>query len=236
MPLSLEAGYANQRAALAGNACYGGAWKLGGTTEMTRAVFGVTRPYFGVLHASEIAIDPIVMPALPLIELKAEAELCLRLGPKVDSLADQDWHILDNVDPITLFDAWCWGLEFPASPITNLADCGVAALVADRCAAGALALTQMRPLTGDWPRDKLIIRQGNKDLATGDISALLDPPDVIGHMFLQEAVANGFDPRAGEWVATGGLTPCVQLTEGRGAQLVAGEAVVMDLMIRRFPA
>lgn len=234
-PESLTAGYAGLQTVLSGQTGYGSAWKLGGTTATTRAVFGVDCPYFGVLHDSEVLVTPKVGPHLPLIELKAEAEMCLRLGPAVDMLAQTGWKALDDIAPSALFDAWCWGLEFPSSPIDNLVDCGAAALVADRCAAGALVLGPLQHSTGHWPNDTLVIRQDGEDMATGNLGSLLDAPEVSLHMFLQEAVHHRFHPRSGQWVASGGLTPCVPLREGAQVQLIAGHSVVLVMVLQRTP-
>jgi 2-keto-4-pentenoate hydratase len=236
IPKTLTDAYTSVRELVSGDPAFGSAWKLGGTTATTRATFGVALPYFGILHASEVMEAPSVAPGLPLIELKAEAEIALRLSNIIDHLTDIS--VLENTEPWSLFDAWCWSLELPSSPIRNLVECGVTALIADRCAAGALVLGAPRSrsiVEAGWDTKVLRLVEDGREIASGGISALIDPPELAAKSFLEQALIHGFKPRSGQWVATGGLTPCVNLKEGAWVSVFHGEEKVMAFEVRRWP-
>jgi 2-keto-4-pentenoate hydratase len=197
---------------------FGAAWKLGGTTEFTRRLFAVDDVYFGALHQAEIAPPGGTVPPHPLAELKGEVEVALRIAQ--DTLS---------------FDAWCIALEMPASPITNLAEVGVKALIADRCAAGCLVLAPARPLAdlGTEPDFPVWVEHAGKTLCEGHTKNLLLSPVAAAQRFLELARAHGFVVRPGQWVSTGGLTPCVPFEAGRQLKIFADGVLALELTPRR---
>lgn len=195
---------------------YGAAWKLGGTTAATQRIFKVNKLYFGPLHEREVAVLPSAAPAFQTYELKGEAEIALRIASTAADFLRADRKNIDEAPLSMLFDAWCAALELPSSPIENLADIGVTALIADRCAAGFLALGRAHPVDDftNWAGSVLRVKQDGQTIATGGSSALLSPPDICARSFIIEALAQGFSPRPGQWISTGGATPCVNFTAG----------------------
>lgn len=174
-----------------------GAWKLGGTNAGSRAAFKVDRLYYGAIAADEILDQPVAAPGVGLAELKGEAEIALRIA------ADgQGW------------DAWAVALEMPASPIEDLVRLGVRALVADRCAAGALILGPVQQ--GPLPDSRSYLTQtvGGHEQARGRINDLTAPPAELFDEFLALARGHGAPLAPGQWVATGGVTPCICYAEG----------------------
>jgi 2-keto-4-pentenoate hydratase len=173
-------------------------WKLGGSNHATRAAFDVHQPYFGPLHVSELMQTPRAAPGRPLCELQGEVEIALRINPDGDG-----------------YDAWCVALEMPASALTNLPAAGVAALVADRCGAGALLLGPLReaPLP-DLSVARFRLCRGDATLSEAGIDALSGAPAALLGEFVDLARGLGFAPEPGDWVATGGITACCALAAG----------------------
>nr|WP_321454980.1 hypothetical protein [uncultured Cohaesibacter sp.] len=215
---------------------FGAAWKLGGTTPTTRAAFSVEKLYFGPLHKSEVLTAPTKAPGFKLFELKGEAEIGLRIAEKAQSLLQKkDKQAILNCPLEELFDAWCVTLELPSSPITNLSACGVNALIADRCAPGAIVLSQAKPISNDvlqaWQTSSLKIVMNGQAIANGDVAVLVDTPQDCARKFIVEALENGFAPAAGQWISTGGITPCVPLELGAKVQVHLNELVVIEFEV-----
>lgn len=172
------------------------AWKLGGTTHSTKALFNVDQLYFGPLYAQEIyghgdRVD------LTLAESKVEIELAARINASVDGA-----------------DSWCLCAELPSSPIADMPSAGASALVSDRCAAGALVLGPQADTSyanGLASADAIELRVNGTCVASGSLSALTTLPHAIVRDFLHLAPQHGFHPQPGQWIATGGLTPCVEV-------------------------
>lgn len=173
-------------------------WKLGGTNHGSRRAFNVTTPYYGALEAGEIMAQPPAAPGFALHEWKGEVEYALRIA------ADGQGY-----------DAWCAALEMPSSPIENLLECGVNALVADRCAAGALVLGAVHP--GPLPTLEgrvLRLEQDGTCLDAATAGNLTGHPARILADFIALARSHGVAPKPGDWVATGGVTACCPLRQG----------------------
>lgn len=214
-PGSLESAYAAIRRLTARSPADWRGWKLGGSNHATQVAFGVEDPYFGPLHRSEILRTPRRAPGLPLCELKGEVEIALRIGP------DGRRH-----------DAWAVALEMPASAVANLPRAGVAALVADRCGAGALVLGPIHQgALPDCGAVRFGLYRGATCLSEAGIEALIDAPERLLAGFVDAARALGFAPRPGDWVATGGITACCGFTEGERILVRADDDPVLDLVV-----
>ncbi len=184
------------------------AWKLGGTNQHTQNLFKVDEAYFGPLFSNEIFfIDKFKgnLPDLPF--LKGEAELALRL-----SEFGAEHLNSESQDASLIFDAWSVAVEFPYSVFSDLPDAGVAALVVDRCAAGALVLG---PVQNGLPSKEFTIAidvNGQQRSSGGQDDMLLHPTDAALE-FRRLAFEHDFYLRAGQWISTGGLTSCLRLTK-----------------------
>lgn len=198
VPASLELAYAAVNAQVLAEPHRWAGWKLGGTNHGSRKAFGVSAAYYGAIERTEIFAQPEQAPGFPMAELKGEAEIALRLS------ADERGY-----------DAWCVALEMPSSPVANLLEAGVAALVADRCAAGALILGQMHDgALPDLSAARLGFTADDAQLDNAGLDNLTDTPEAILQEFLALARSHGMTPKPGDWVATGGITACCPLREG----------------------
>jgi 2-keto-4-pentenoate hydratase len=228
LPSSLSAAYrlAAEAVGLAGRPV--AAWKLGGATASTRQTFGTRDVYFGPLTDDEIwsAESGDALPVLPIFQ--AEAEIALRLGRDL-SLKDGHDRLSEDV-----FDAWAPALECPYSCVENLPQAGLAALVMDRCAAGALIVGEPgRDLASPRMQEALTIEVEGRTVAEGDLSTLLMSPFDAALRFATVALKQGFTLAAGQWISTGGLSPCVRLPHDRIVQLKLGGASVLRVRASR---
>jgi 2-keto-4-pentenoate hydratase len=207
------------------------AWKLGATTAGTRRIFATEEFYFGALFADEVwsAGGDTAPPAPP--QLQGEAEIAVRLA--VDIAAEDSATALDS-GAEALFDAWTPAIEAPYSAIENIAESGLRALLLDRCAAGGLYLGIPRPDIFDSAIGKTIeILADGVSIGRGAAgTSLLMPPLEAALGFLRVAAAQGVSVRRGQWISTGGITPCVPLPFGRPIQLVFGGETVFDLVVQ----
>lgn len=225
-PLDLDEAYRAGLAALDGEPP--AAFKLGGTNARTRAAFNVVRPYFGALRHGELAasgdrLDPGAFIA-PVVE------------PEIVIAFDRDWApAIEPRDHAELRAGLGWvslGLEVPDTPLCHPPDDGIAALLADRCAAGALVI-------GDHLDPDVLdqLEAGEAEMSVDGQSASRTVPDcrLIGGVL--DAVRDvlcvfgvlGVTLPAGTPIATGGLAPAIPLTPGSRISVeLAGHAVEFD--------
>jgi len=190
-------------------------WKLGGTNHASRQAFDVSELYYGALSGAEILTSPDRAPNLPLADLRGEVELALRIG------ADGQGH-----------DAWCVALEMPSSPITDMLGLGVRALVADRCAAGALLLGPLQ--TGPLPDAcALVLEQDGVVLDRAGLENLIAPPAQLLTDFLTMGRAHNLPLAPGQWVATGGITACCDLREGGRVRVLCDDSPALEFTATR---
>lgn len=222
LPADLASAYAELARLTAAEPARWGAWKLGGTNPGSRAAFRVDRLYYGAIAQDEILHAPsqgrLAVPGLALAELKGEAEIALRI-----SADGRGW------------DAWCVALEMPASPIVGLVDLGVVALVADRCAAGSLVLGPLQE--GPLPGPQARLRQDIDGTPTGEgtVALLTAPLADLLIEFLEMAREHGAPVAPGQWVATGGITPCLPYRPGQHLRICLDEVPALDLTIASEP-
>ena len=214
LPASLDAAYAALAVAQATDPGHWGGWKLGGSNHASRAAFGVDRPYYGALARDEIMLQPDVAPGRPLAELKGEVEVALRLDASC-----------------TGYDGWCVALEMPASALTDLVGLGVVALVADRCAAGALVLGPLQ--TGPVPGTDARFGQRINGTPRGEhgYETLVGTPPAILMEFLAMARGHGAPLAPGQWVATGGIGPCLAYAPGDRVEVTLDGQVLIDITV-----
>lgn len=209
------------------------AWKLGATTAGTRATFNTETIYFGALHPDEVWVAGQCQAHVPPPVFRAEAEIAFRLAR--DIAPDEAADLASNAAPEALFDAWTPALEAPYSCIVNIPEAGLAGLLADRCAAGALFLGAPRGNVLDPAilGEIAILIAGEVAAAASAPTALLMSPIEAARGFLVEAGRQGASLTCGQWISTGGITPCIDLPgDGRTIGLTfAGELVfTLDLV------
>ena len=186
------------------------AWKLGGTTEATRKLFKTGSVYYGGLNLPRV-FSPKKGLSLPK-NIKApagEAEVCFRLSEKIRNLSNLDVDTL----PISDFVASVApSIELPWSPFP-LPDSGLKVLVADHCAAGALVIGEEQTLSMlDINSGAVTIKCSKAQLlAEGDMANVIGGPVTALRDFLKLAQQHKLELQPGQWVATGGCTPCVAL-------------------------
>ncbi|MEM6603041.1 MAG: hypothetical protein AAF621_03235 [Pseudomonadota bacterium] len=209
---------------------FGSYWKLGGTTFLTQKIFNVSTPYFGPLHPKEVFIGCNDNISMNLIEYKAEAEIALKLSDNITISSEA----IDNYTDTELFDQAALCLEMPSSPIHDIPKKGVATLVSDRCAAGALVIAppiSYKRYLAEPFIDQIFIRQDKQIISKGSIDNLVMKPELCVRSFLKIALENNITPKAGSWIATGGLTECIPLDLDKKVQLYYNNQCYLDFSI-----
>ncbi|MBY0394548.1 MAG: hypothetical protein K2Q27_14935 [Novosphingobium sp.] len=209
------------------------AWKLGATTAGTRTTFVTETIYFGALHGEEVWVAGQSPAHMPPPVFRAEAEIAFRLA--LDIAAADAVDVAASAPSAALFDAWTPALEAPYSCIVNIPEAGLTALLSDRCAAGALFLGPPRDNIRDSAIDSeiAILIDGVVAAAATAPKALLMSPIEAARGFIIEAGRQGVSLARGQWISTGGITPCIDLpSDGTPIGLsFAGEAVfTLDLV------
>lgn len=196
-----------------------GAWKLGATTAETKAAFLTDEIYFGAVLESEIffgaAMDQPTQGAIRLPRYRGEAEVALRIARHLT--ADEAVHLTGVAG---LFNAYAPALECPWSVISDLPDAGLTALLMDRCASGALFLAAPRSL-GELAYTGLFeVKVNGRKLAEGRAqTALLMHPQDAAFRAVQLIGASGHGLKAGQWISTGGITPCTEFPHDAAIEL-----------------
>ena len=227
VPETLDAAYGLMKEELVSWKGLPAAWKLGGTSHTTSRLYSVIVPYFGMLKDTEVWHSPCTPQLKDRQHTSVELECALRLGPSLSSILHEGEAALMNCPPELLFDQWAWGLEMPFSPLVNLSELGLPALVADRCAAGGLVLGEPHAFLSDsvelWkqPAVKLVI--DGESRAEGRLEALTASPDICVRRFLVEALRYDFIPMPGQWVASGGITPCFSVGAVKQVDVLWGD-------------
>lgn len=199
------------------------AWKLGGTNKKTQDAFKVSEAYYGPIFESEFSSVKNLGKLPDLSLLKGEAELALRL-----TSFGADKRNSDNTKSGFMFDQWAVAIEFPYSVFSDLPSAGVAALVVDRCAAGALILG---PSQQGLPPDEfcVTIDLDGKLESSGNQDAMLLHPIDAALEFRELAFEHGFKLNAGQWISTGGLTSCLRFTKENKLTLKFNDKVIFTL-------
>ena len=229
LPSNAAAAYrvAFELAALQG--CSIGAWKLGATTEGTRAAFATEEIYFGAILDNEIfsgtVLDLTRQGAIRLPRYCGEAEIALRIA--CDLSADEAAHLTDTAG---LFDAYAPAVECPWSVVSDLPDAGLTALLMDRCASGALFLAAPRSLDEKINTGTLAVKVDGREVAVGRAeTALLMLPRDAALRAVQIIGATGHGLAAGQWISTGGITPCTEFSHDAAVDLIFDGALVLTI-------
>lgn len=189
------------------------AWKLGGTTLSTQKKFFVTRPFWGPLFPDQIFYEPKTLMLPNKDWMCAEAEISLRLDEGFSCKKVRQAN--SSTDINDFFDAWAICVELPYTHILNIVDFDLPVLISDWCASGSLVLGEHHPIETLEPTltdaPELYLKTYGDDRIEADFTNLCGTPQECAARFLYEAVKTGFEPKPGDWIATGGLTTCVKM-------------------------
>lgn len=210
-PESLEDAYKVQKKVTKTLNWHVGGWKLGGTNQVTRDMFSCHNAYYGPLDNSKIIYSENqnsfewMLPAT----LRGEAEISFRLSSKVNML-----RRLNSLDEVFGYvDAIAPSLECPYCSIPSVQSSGLATLIADLCGSGYLILGKVVPIDPVvLMRNQIIeISQLGNYTEIGNTGSIIGLPVQALFEFLNLAFEHKLDIRAGQWIATGGCTSCVEL-------------------------
>tara|TARA_B100001093_G_scaffold495319_1_gene539679 strand:+ start:1255 stop:2031 length:777 start_codon:yes stop_codon:yes gene_type:complete len=207
-------------------------WKLGGTNYVTQDKFNTNQLYFGPMHSKEIFINPREAPKYKMFELKGELEIAFRISDKAINFNEK--KSLKGIKLSELFDYWCIAYELPSSPILNLDQLGLKALILDRCASGAIVLSPMMTYyeNMDWGNVKLTLKVNHKKIANANIDSLIKRPDEIAREFIELSTGLGFKLKEKQWISTGGLTECMNLMENDLVSIFFDENKVIEFIVK----
>lgn len=189
------------------------AWKLGGTTQPVRDIFGITVPFYGPIGGHELFEngDPVALPPLP--DPVAEPEIAIRLSRDVEPRRSQR----SDAEILTYIDALAPALDIAAVALQNPAEEGVLSLIADRAGAGLI-------LVGNWHHADRLERLRNQSVrlllngserSSGSEAALIG--GVLGALrdFFAEAAREERTLIEGDIIATGGLAPAMPIGKSK---------------------
>ena len=179
------------------------AWKLGGSNLLTRDIFGVSELFFGFLCQSQVFC--CTQRFNDQIELdECEVEIC------VDVPENYKHSKIYLAEEIRSWNARI-GLEFPKTQITDLPTKGVAHLIADNCASGALLIaTKIIRLDIELFLNVMI-----DGVEISKKIGLIASVEEIVEQFLSINRQRGFTIEPGQIIATGGITNLITLKRGQ---------------------
>lgn len=214
-PSSLEEAYRIQKKFCDTSPKSISAWKLGGSTQLTRTLFKTKAVYYGpIVNASvfsykdKINLDPKIETT------KGELELSFRLSKNVENLNEK---IITDETVQSFVTSMLPSVELPWSPY-NLPQSGLKVLVADNCASGALVLGDEVPLEKEVkvPNSLAVSLKDEKTVLTeGNLEWVLGGPLEALKQFLLLAQKHSLDLKEGQLVATGGASPCVEVPKNK---------------------
>ena len=204
--LSLDDAYCVQKEGLKSRSDIS-AWKLGGSTDLTRKLFKTESVYYGaieskfVFNASDVVLPKFIEHPV------GELEITFKLSREVENLAQFDLRS----EPIdTFIESVLPSIEMPWSQFP-LPEAGLNVLVADSCAAGLLILGEEYSWNGDTAIQLPCQLNGNECLVEGNVNNIVMTPSGALREFLLLAKQHQLSLRQGQYVATGGCTACVPL-------------------------
>jgi 2-keto-4-pentenoate hydratase len=208
IPNSVEEGYAIQRL-LINSMNDVVAWKLGGTSKTTRKIFNTSGVYYGPIFKGHLFKSGSEIPISLLGSPKGEAEISFRLSDNISKITKY------KEDPWMLVDAIAPSVELPASVVEDLPKYGLPTLVADGCSYGALVIgakqTVSKNLINSINSLSINIYNSESQLCQGDTKNIITTPIGALYEFVKLALKNNINLKPGQWVATGGCTPCILL-------------------------
>ncbi|MDA9981750.1 hypothetical protein N9H39_03235 [Gammaproteobacteria bacterium] len=190
-------------------------WKLGGTTSLTQAMFDTNATYYGPIYQASIyeSKNPIELPDW-MNNPRGEAEVCFELSDKVKGLSDTT---MDEIDISEFIVNIMPSIELPWS-VFPLPAAGLNVLIADQCGTGALVFGDRLPYSSThFPSlsGEVMISSTSGLLTEGSIEDILAGPLTALADFLRLAQQHQLQIKSGDFVATGGCTPCIELPLNR---------------------
>jgi 2-keto-4-pentenoate hydratase len=210
VPDSLVEAYSVQERVVGKLGWHVGGWKLGGTNHGTREKFECKNAYYGPIEEEKIVYSESRnsfewhLPG----SFRGEAEISFRLSSKVDQLRE-----LSSLEDVFAYvDALAPSLECPYCTIDDVQSLGLAALIADLCGSGYLVLGKVIPVSQViLGRHQVVeIEQLEKKSGVGNTLNIIGSPLQALYEFLNLAFEHKLELREGQWVATGGCTPCIE--------------------------
>lgn len=185
-----------------------GGWKLGGTNQSTMEKFGCRNAYYGPIDCDHVIYsenEDFFEWNLP-GPIRAEAELSFRLSKKFDF-----FDKLNSIEDVLEYvDVYAPSLEFPYCIIPDLDKAGLEGLVADLCGSGYLVIGQAIPIELYNLMCNQTIRIKQRDsVSKGNTSNIIMSPIQALFQFFNLAKQHRLSLNAGQWIATGGCTSCV---------------------------
>lgn len=168
------------------------AWKLGGSTFSSRSELQSLTSLFGPLLESQVTTDYTNAPV--------GSAQCLEVEIAMRFTNESGFE-------------WCWAIDLPSKVEFLPGQTRWPALVEAYCGAGHLLLIDKSSKSGAFnlPSEASIqIGSQNYEL---DFSRMINPPLETFEEFHAVARDVGIPALVGQWVALGGLTPCI-LVEG----------------------
>lgn len=224
LPLSLDAGYASQDAAIALWPTRVAGWKVGKIPDSWLARMGEERLVGPIFEDAVQLATPGEISAFPVIDggfAAVEAEYVFRLA--ADAPAGKT--VWTDDEALALVDMLLVGAELAGSPLPSINDLGPAVVVSDFGNNTGLILG---PSVPDWRRmlgtleqdlrcetviDGVVVGRGRaSNIAGGLISAL--------RFALARCARRGMPLRAGQLVSTGAATGIHDIYAGQQARLV----------------
>lgn len=191
-------------------------WKLGGSNTLTKDLFKVTEPYFGFLRENQI-FGAGYRPCGELSLETFEVEICARVP------TNYCHSIIYSAEEIQTWDA-SMGLEFPKTQIVDLPEKGVAHLIADNCAAGALFISDT---VFELQLETSIEVSIDGAKVTDEIDLIADASQIVSQ-FLEIAKKHGFSIKPGQIIATGGMTKLLTLAKGQIISIRKNSELVLE--------
>jgi len=196
-------------------ACIGDpvAWKLGGTTQFVRDIFGIDWMFYGPLGSHEVYEDGQIAIVPPLPGPVAEPEIAVRLNCDVEpnGTPRTDAQITEMIDAVAP------ALDIAAVAFEDPANEGVLSLISDRAGTGLV-------LTGAWDSPSVLPRLTNQpvkllldgqDCSSGNANVLLG--GIYGALrdFFVQAARENRTLSKGAVIATGGLAPAIPIGDAK---------------------
>lgn len=184
------------------------AWKLGGTNQASSSHFKAEHLFYGPLKRQQVfscSENPTDTHAR-----LAELEITFRLNRHIDTFLFGNHP---TTDASSVIDSVMPSVELPYST-HDLSAITLPELIIDNCAAGALIIGHEI----EWDDRLTVLFSGavallhNKESVTeGNYQTLLKSPLNLLTDFLELAKKHNLPLKEGQLVATGGISPCVEI-------------------------
>lgn len=211
VPASLKDAYNIQKSVVKKLNLNIGGWKLGGTNKTSREIFSCSHLYCGPIDSKNIILSNTnkyfnwTLPTKP----QGEAEISFRLSSNIQNLC----KLNNKNDVFSYVDALAPSLELPYSVIDKNQNKELSLLISDLCGSGYLVLGDVIPIQRfkSSAYEAIEIIQSSTRLESGSTKNIIGSPKLSLFEFLNFAFENKLKLTKGQWIATGGCTPCTEL-------------------------